>query len=337
MKKLTLCVIGDGNHANRFIYPALSGIEAIEIVAVCTRRLETAQAAARRHGVNRFYRDYQTMLEKESPDGVVIVGPPALHYRAGMACIGRGIPFFCEKPSGTDAGEAAALAAAAEKAGVFGQVGFMMRHAAIFQEVEKIRAAAGDLVYGTVNYLTSGPYRSDEIYGMPGLDDAAYLQRYLMVQAVHPVNLATAFLGEVTSVESRVQFSGAEDLVLEIGLGDAAGRRFRVLLHTLVAPWYGNLRFQTELFFADRTMVFSDGFDRLEWNLPESSGNANLRAWRFAPFGDNSAKMGYRGELQYFCDSLRRGSPADGRTSLADSAATMRILETVRQQFIAGK
>ena len=96
---------------------------------------------------------------------------------------------------------------------------------------------------------------------------------------------------------------------------------------------YGNLRFQSELFFADRTMLFTDGFDRLEWNLPDPSQNASLRGWRFAPFGDNNERMGYLGELRFFCDALRSGAPADSRTSLDDCAETMRILSVVQQQF----
>ncbi len=333
MKKIKLCVIGAGDHARRFIYPSLNTISDLEIVAVCTRTAATAQAAARKYGIPRAYTNYREMLEKENPDGTVIVGPPSLHCQAGMACIERKIPFFCEKPSASDAAGAETLAAAARNAGVFGQVGFMMRHAAFFRELEKIRATAGDPVYGTVNYLTSGPYRHDVIYGMLGVEDGAFLHRYLLVQAVHPVNFATALLGRIRSIDSYVRFSGAEDLVVEILLEDHDNRRFRVLLHTLVAPGYGNLRFQSELFFADRTMLFTDGFDRLEWNLPDPSQNASLRGWRFAPFGDNNERMGYLGELRFFCDALRSGAPADSRTSLDDCAETMRILAVVQQQF----
>lgn len=337
MKKLQICAIGGGNHANRFIYPALVNLAEVELVAVATRHGETAAATAKRHGALRSYGDYREMLEQEKPDAVVIVGPPELHYLAGLDCVKCKTPFFCEKPSGIDAAQAAELAAAAEAAGTFGQVGFMMRHAAIAGELAKLRAACGELVYGTVDYLTSGPYRSDQIYGMPGLDDASFLHRYLLIQAVHPVNFATAFLNEVTAIESHVQFSGPEDLVVEIHLGDAAGRRFRLLLHTLVAPHYGNLRFQGEFFFADRTMAFSDGFDRLEWNLPEPSGHANLRAWRFAPFGNANLKMGYESELRYFCDCVRAGRQPAKLTTLADSELTMRILETVERQFAGEK
>ncbi len=337
MEKLQICVIGGGNHANRFIYPALANLEDVELVAVATRHAATAAATAKRHGALRSYGEYRAMLDGEKPDGVVIVGPPELHYLAGLDCIKRQIPFFCEKPSGIDAAQAAELAVAAEAAGTFGQVGFMMRHAAIATELAKLNDGCGGLVYGTVDYLTSGPYRSDQIYGMPGVDDASYLHRYLLVQAVHPVNFATAFLGEVTRIESQVQFSGPEDLVVEIHLGDAAGRRFRVLLHTLVAPHYGNLRFQGEFFFADRTMAFSDGFDRLEWNLSEPSGHANLRAWRFAPFGNANLKMGYESELHYFCDSVRSGRQPAKLTTLADSMLTMNILAAVERQFAGEK
>ena len=65
-----------------------------------------------------FYGMKMKMLEKENPDGTVIVGPPSLHCQAGMACIERKIPFFCEKPSAPDAAGAETLAAAARNAAV---------------------------------------------------------------------------------------------------------------------------------------------------------------------------------------------------------------------------
>ena len=221
--------------------------------------------------------------------------------------------------------------------GVFGQVGFMMRHSAVVREIARIEAEneLGGLNYGTVKYFTSGPYRSDEIYGMPGLDDQSFLWRYLMVQAVHPVNLAASFLGEIAAIDSEIRFSG-ENLLVDIRLTDTDNRRMNALLHTFVAPGYGNLKFETELFYNNRSMIFTDAFQSLDYYPSTPSENGNARHWQFAHFGANNVKMGYETELKYFCGCVRSGSQKPGLTTLEDGRKTMQILDTVRRQFNKG-
>lgn len=342
MSNLKVCFIGGGNHANRFIYPSLSCAREVMLAAVCTRSQATAEATRQRHGAARAYCDYRQMIDHEKPDAVLIVGPPRLHYEAGLYCLEKQVPFFIEKPSGENLAQSQELADKAAATGCFGQVGYMMRHSAVIKEVRAICAAenTGELLYGTVKYFTSGPYRSNSTYGLEGTDDLSFLWRYLMVQAVHPVNLAASFLGEIVEIAPDVQFSG-ENIVVEIRLRDRAGGRMRVLLHTLVAPGYGNLQFGTELFFANRTMIFTDAFHALDYfpqepqkgYFPASHGNA--AHWQFATFGSNNIKMGYETEVLSFLDCVRKGAQPADSTTLADSLKTMAILDRVRQAVAA--
>jgi predicted dehydrogenase len=336
MEPVRLCFIGCGDHANRFIYPSLANVTEAELVAVCSLDLKEAEQNRKRHGAERAYTDYVKMLSTEQPAAAIIVGPPRLHYEAGMYCLQHGIPFFIEKPPGENLEQAQALVDASRQTGVFGQVGFMMRHSAIMGKVREIaeRENLGRLQYGTVKYFTSGPYRSEEIYGLPGSDDLSYLWRYLMVQAVHPVNLAASFLGELTDIRPEVTFSG-EDIVVEIKLTDADGRRFTVQLHTLVAPGYGNLLFQTELYHERRGMILTDNFAELSYYPPEpardflTSEHGNALQWRFATFGNNNQKMGYENEIRRFIVSVANGETPE--TDLTDALKTMHILTETRR------
>ena len=150
-----------------------------------------------------------------------------------------------------------------------------------------------------------------------------------MVQAVHPVNLAASFLGEINEITPEVIFSG-ENILVDIKLKDCDGRRINALLHTFVAPGYGNLKFETELFFERRGMIVTDAFSTLDYYPPTppteylESGNGNAIRWQFGTFGNNNVKMGYETEIATFVDSVKSGIKTC--TDLTDGLKTMHIL-----------
>lgn len=332
MKQLNLAAIGAGDHANRFILPALANVPGVTLSALCTKTPESARRNAARHGAAKAYTDYRQMIDQVHPDAVIIVGPPQLHYEAGKYALAAKIPFFCEKPPAPAAAQAVELAELAAKNQTFGQVGFMMRHAAVTRELRQQLTAP--LEYGTIRYYTSGPYRSDAIYGLPGLDDLSFLRRYLLIQAIHPVNLAASFLGKVTAVEPYVRFAG-ENILCEIRLTGSNGARVNALLHTFVSPGYGNLQFTGEFFCRDRSMYYTHGFQRLE-SFAAATADGRSSVWQFAAFGNNLVKMGYETEIAAFCENVRNQSQVADTTTLADAAQTMQIIEsvvtTVREQ-----
>jgi predicted dehydrogenase len=340
-EKTRVCFIGCGDHANRFLYPSLSEIEKVQLKAVCSIDKAQAELNMKKHGADAFYLDYREMLEKEKPDAVLVVGPPKLHFDAGCFCLRDNIPFFIEKPPGENLKQAEKLLEESKKSEAFGQVGFMMRHSAIIRKARQIALAEnlGDIRYGTVKYYTSGPYRSDKVYGLPGTDDMSFLWRYLIVQGVHPVNLGASFLGDISEITPEVIFSG-ENILVNIRLKNSSGNFFDITLHTFVAPGYGNLEFRSELVLDKGAVIETDNFSTLKFYPPaplrpyQEGTDKNRLFWDFGTFGPNNMKMGYQAELMNFIDSVRTGKKPE--TGIKDACETMRILSEV-QRIISEK
>src|SRR4051794_11196980 len=46
----------------------------------------------------RWYRDHRSLLEQETPDGMIVASPNALHLGMAIDCVERGTPALVEKP-----------------------------------------------------------------------------------------------------------------------------------------------------------------------------------------------------------------------------------------------
>ena len=80
--------------------------EGIEVVAVCSRRLERARKAAEDFNIPYYFDDYMELIVRDDIDAVSIVTPPALHYPITMAALAAGKHVLCEKPFALNAKEA---------------------------------------------------------------------------------------------------------------------------------------------------------------------------------------------------------------------------------------
>src|SRR5262245_15054198 len=83
------------------------------LVAVCDRDSRTAQAVASQHGV-RVAPDYETALDWDAVDAVVIATPHADHFEQARLALEAGKHVLCEKPLTIRADEARVLAARAD-------------------------------------------------------------------------------------------------------------------------------------------------------------------------------------------------------------------------------
>ena len=88
--------------------------------------------------------DYREVLADPDVDVVSICAPNLLHREIGIAAAKAGKPFWIEKPVGRDAGDTAAVAAAAREAGVATSIGYNYRHAPAVERIREL-IADGDL------------------------------------------------------------------------------------------------------------------------------------------------------------------------------------------------
>lgn len=88
--------------------------ERFELVAVCSRKEETAKAFAAKHGIPHIFTSLEKMAESPLIDAVYIASPNFLHASQSILCMDRGKHVLCEKPFASNAREVREMIAAAK-------------------------------------------------------------------------------------------------------------------------------------------------------------------------------------------------------------------------------
>lgn len=127
MKKVRYGMIGSGAAARALHLPRLRRDARVELVWCVDVRAETAQETAAQFGIPHTGTSFERLLDEHPVDAISICTPHIEHRAAVMAALARGVHVCCEKPLGMSHGEAAALAAAADRAGVCGMVNYVYR------------------------------------------------------------------------------------------------------------------------------------------------------------------------------------------------------------------
>ena len=97
---------------NRKVLPATRAAERCELVAIGSRDLARAEAAASEFGVARAYGSYEEVLADPEVDAVYVPLPNDLHERWTIAAARAGKHVLCEKPLAMNAAEAERMIAA---------------------------------------------------------------------------------------------------------------------------------------------------------------------------------------------------------------------------------
>ena len=126
----------------------LSKLGEADLVAVCDPSSTARDWAQRELGVPQAFETFDEMLGVSDLDAVFIVTPEEMHAAQARAAIERGLPTFMEKPLSTSSGDAARVVESANAAGIFVQIGFVLRfdaqHAMLWSRIAD--GQLGDLV-----------------------------------------------------------------------------------------------------------------------------------------------------------------------------------------------
>ncbi|HET9600320.1 MAG TPA: Gfo/Idh/MocA family oxidoreductase [Acidimicrobiales bacterium] len=124
---LRVGLIGTSWWADAMYLPALAHHPRGAITALCGRDPDRTRASAARWGVPQVHTEWLEMVDSGSIDAVIVASPNDTHHDVVMAAADRGLHVLCEKPVALSADEAAAMAAAAEAAGIVTMVPFTYR------------------------------------------------------------------------------------------------------------------------------------------------------------------------------------------------------------------
>ena len=136
MSLLNVAVWGLGNHAQNRILPALSAMDEIKLIGVCSRNSKVVEACAEQwdcYGWN----DPEQMLNSTEVDVVYIATPIGVHFSLAKQAIEAGKNVWCEKPLTCSYIDTQALVSLAEKKGKVLTESFMYLYHPQFQRVKK--------------------------------------------------------------------------------------------------------------------------------------------------------------------------------------------------------
>jgi predicted dehydrogenase len=186
--------------------PAFRVVPGFEVVALCSRRAESVEAAGAKLEVDDVSTDWEAFVRRDDLDLISVATPVDLHLPQVLAAIAAGKHVLVEKPVGLTAAETGEMLAAAEAAGVQHAVCFENRWA-------PTQLRLGELIRGGQlgdPYLVLARATADFWHPTRGLQ-SEWMYRladgggYLMGMGSHDIDFVCSLLGEPVAVCADVR------------------------------------------------------------------------------------------------------------------------------------
>ena len=112
--------------------------DSARIVALCARRRDRLEAAAKEDGAALVTDNWREVVEHPDVNLVLVATPDRLHHEAVMACAEQGKHVVCEKPVGNDAHEAYQMWSAYRERKLGHYVPFWSRYIEVFDRARSV-------------------------------------------------------------------------------------------------------------------------------------------------------------------------------------------------------
>ena len=203
MSKIRIGIIGSGGTGTRHA-ERLSEMETVEVIAIASRNAETGNALAQKHGAE-FIPDWQTLVQRDSLDGIVICTHNDTHAEIALAALRCDKHIFMEYPlaRSIDAGEAVIEVAQSNQRvlRINHSETVSNSHQAIKQKVQEL----GDLLLTSFLRLTPGRgVRPEILFNLPVSGPPAHF----FIYHIYPI---IDLFGGVQSVEGAAVYEGLTD------------------------------------------------------------------------------------------------------------------------------
>src|ERR1700690_1864157 len=116
-KRIRWGVLGVAKIALDKIIPAIQAGQTGRVVAIASRSIDKARAAAARFSIPRAYGSYEELLGDAEVDAIYNPLPNHLHVPWSLRALDAGKHVLCEKPIALDASEAGQLVEARARTG----------------------------------------------------------------------------------------------------------------------------------------------------------------------------------------------------------------------------
>lgn len=139
------------------------------IVAVAARDRDRAEAFASKHGVERVYDRYESVIEADDVDAIYNPLPHGLHGAWNSRALAAGKHVLGEKPFAANAREAAEVAALARKSGLVVMEAFHYAYHPVAARIRELAASSelGELLRVEATFTIPPPSADDLRWSLP--------------------------------------------------------------------------------------------------------------------------------------------------------------------------
>jgi len=342
-------ILGAGTVARKFA-SALRRAPSAELTAVAARDLERARFFAREYGFVKAYGSYEELALAPDVDVVYVATPNTLHRSHSLLCLESGKAVLCEKPFAMSEAEAREVLEVAQRRRLFCMEAMWMRTSPAFKYARELcdRLAIGPIRFATASLGIRADYDPESRLWSPALGGGAlldlgpYVLSALLAALGSPhavggsAGLASSGVDEITScwlafdgdrhatammslcanmTNEAVFIGDAGEIVIHAPLycpqsvtvrrGETPRRgRLRRVLETPALAWFRPTRGDGPSFGATGTVTVPTSLD------------------------------GYGEEAVHVMQCLRAGRIESDCVSHADTLATMRVLDSLRQTMV---
>jgi predicted dehydrogenase len=296
---------------------ALRTIADADVVAVGSRRQQTADEFAERHGIGRAHGSYEALFADEEVDVVYIASPHSAHRAMTVAALDAGRHVLCEKAFAHNAAEARDMIEAARRNQRFLMEAMWTWFIPAVEEVKR-RVVAGEI--GRVRLF-------DATFGIRQLDPDGRHRRAdlaggsLLDLGVYPLSWARFLLGEPQRVTALATLTedGVDDNLAGVVQFESGA----------LATFTSSLEVRTSL----RGHVYgTDGHIEIEAPFHHPTSFTISRASGEVQRID-IPNLGLAHEARHVMARIRAGELESDVIPLATSLSTMELMDEIRGQI----
>jgi len=316
----------------------IANLPQARLAAICDPVAGEVKSVGDRYSVVGRYTDFDQLLEDDSLDCLFVVTPEQFHAEQVTKAIARGLPIFLEKPLATTAAEGETIAAAAEAADIFLQLGFVCRfdiqHALLKREVDSGRF--GELITMSVKRNCSRAWM--DVYG-----DRAHS---VYETVIHDFDLILWFTGSraksVYAVQRHISghaFPDAVVALLQMENGTVVTIETSWLVperapaNTLTDNWFGTIDAGLTIVGSKQSAELRILNSSLSIWTDEVTKHPEAGLW---PELHGHIAGALREEDAHFIECVRTGTRSTV-TSVADAVEGLRIAEAIIESAESGR
>jgi virulence factor len=149
----------------------------------------------------RYPNDYQKMIEKQSPDGVYVIGQPHIMFDIWVWCLEQGLNLFIEKPMGMTLHQAQLLAYLANRKGCITQVDHQRRSCPLLVKMREACLEHGPITHAVCEFFKYSP------------EPFINARDHMLDDCTHSIDTVRWMCGgEVVEVDSQCKRIGTPDI-----------------------------------------------------------------------------------------------------------------------------